>query len=206
VKIRYYGALTSAFLLSLSTGAVEASDCGCPPKAVHHTTVHHAVARPAPVPEIHETADAEYAQSYYDYHSSSTVTEARESRESDEDFAPHHRQWARGAHGHWVVAPDDARIRFHSYVYDVAPPQGVYPMNDNDFTGGVGGGYSEAYADSYSGGYRDGYGQMHFGPGQNGPAGYGGNFGGFSQGDYGAERGGVWHGYNMQGGPSGNGY
>ena len=40
MKIRHYGALTSAFLITLSTGAAQASDTACPPtKAAHHAAL-----------------------------------------------------------------------------------------------------------------------------------------------------------------------
>ena len=55
-----------------------------PTKAVHHTAVRHAPARHA---VFHEDADAEYAQSYYDYHSTSVVEETITSTVEEEHGA-----------------------------------------------------------------------------------------------------------------------
>jgi hypothetical protein len=148
MKMRPYGALTSAFLLTLTTGAAQASDCcpcRCPPKAVHH-----AAARPAPVRIRHADAD-EYARSFYDYHSSSSVSEVVS------DY---------GDRSEWEVAPDDARIRFRPYRIHKARIYG-YGVNDNDFRGGVG----ESENAEIGGGYGFMGGQTAFygEAGQNGP-------------------------------------
>jgi len=124
MKIRHYGALTSAFLITLSTGAAQASDAACPPtRAVHHTA-----ARPAPARVVRRNADAEkYAQSFYDYHSASAVSEVLV------------RRVAVQRESSWQEAPNDARIRFQpTNVGMVYVPRQSVAINDNDFNGGVG--------------------------------------------------------------------
>ena len=103
MKIRSYGALTSAFLITLSTGAAQAADatCDCPPKVVHHTTA----ARPAPARAVRRNADAEaYAQSFYDYNSAGVVSEVVAQR-LESSLPPEQP---------WQVAPNDAKIRFQA--------------------------------------------------------------------------------------------
>jgi hypothetical protein len=127
MKIRHYGALTSAFLITL-TGAAQASDAACPPPKA----AHHVAARPAPA---RRNADAEaYAKSFYDYHSARPVSEVLVRRVAEQP-------------ADWQEAPNDARIRFQpadvGMVY--GPPGQAVAINDNDFRGGVGdteGGYN----------------------------------------------------------------
>jgi hypothetical protein len=132
MKMRPYGALTSAFLITLTTGAAQASTCcpcSCPPKAVHH-----AAQRPAPA-RIRNADAEEYAQSFYDYQSSSSVTEVvPEYQERSEDYMDRSEYSDRGA---WQVAPDNARIRFRPYRIQKARIYG-YVVNDNDVYGSEG--------------------------------------------------------------------
>jgi hypothetical protein len=197
VKIRTYGALTSAFLITLAASPVQAADvsCECPPKVVHQTA-----ARPAPARAVRKHADAEYANAYYDYHSANVVSEVLVHRASQQAEP-------------WRVAPNDANIRFHEYDTGVAygpRPRQQVALNDNEFTGGVGNDYADPRYGG-GGGYQDGYGQVHFydgGVGENGPTynSYGQSFGGPGQGGYYANaRKDAWHAYNFMQGPS-NGY
>ena len=186
MKIRSYGALTSAFLITLSTGAAKAADatCDCPPKVVHH-----AAARPAPARAVRRNADAEaYAQSFYDYNSASVVSEVI-ARRLESSLPPEQP---------WKVAPDDARIRFQPTDVGMAPPEGQpIALNDNDqWNGGVG--YTMGAHPGDGGGYG---GQVHLytgAVGQNGPTynDYNNSFstGGFAQGPHGTETSGIWSG------------
>jgi hypothetical protein len=186
VKIRSYGALTSAFLITLSTGsalatgAAQAADatCDCPPKVVHHTTA----ARPAPARTVRKTnADAEaYAQSFYDYNAARPVSEVVV-----------HRQQASLQEQPWQVAPNDASIRFNTSDVGMAPPpRQPIALNDNDeWNGGVG--YTMGARPGDGGGYG---GQVHLytgAVGQNGPTynSYDGSFstGGFAEGSHNTE-------------------
>jgi hypothetical protein len=150
MKMRPYGALTSAFLITLTTGAAQASTCcpcNCPPKAVHH-----AAQRPAPA-RIRNADAEEYAQSFYDYQSSSSVTEVvPQNRERGEDYEDRDDYAYRSEYsdrGAWHVAPDNARIRFRPYTITKARIYG-YVVNDNDVYGG------DAYGDYQGGEIRGG--------------------------------------------------
>lgn len=89
-----------------------------------------ALAKPA---KPDRRADVKYAQSYYDYHSASSVREAFES-------APR-RAWHEGHRG---------------YRHDFAERGQVVESLRGDFTGGVG------YGTNGDVGFVDGYGQVHF--------------------------------------------
>ena len=197
VKVRTYGALMGALLTISSVEAAEAATCDCivkPPK-------HHAVTlRHAPAHIVHHAsgADAEYAQSYYNYNSSSRIGEVFVRSAP----APVMQQQ------NWQVAPNDAHIRFYHderVVYGPAvypqpyysqpapqpyypPPAYYYPpapgvsLDDKGWGGGVGYGMADG-----GGGGGGGYGGQAFlytgqsggqdapanGGGVNLPAGYG---------------------------------
>lgn len=179
MKIRSYGALTSAFLITLTAGAAEAATatCDCPPKVVHH-----AAARPAPARTVRRNADAEaYAQSFYDYNSASVVSEIV-ARRLESSLPPEQP---------WQEAPNDAKIRFHAYDTGMAAPQRQpVALNDNEqFEGGVG--YTMGARPGDGGGYG---GQVHLytgGVGDNGPTynNYPNSFstGGFAEGSHGTQ-------------------
>ena len=189
MKIRSYGALTSAFLITLSAGAAQAADasCDCPPKVVHHA----AAARPAPARAVRRNADAEaYAQSFYDYNSASAVSEVI-ARRLENSLPPEQYQQQS-----WQEAPNDARIRFQAYDPRMAAAQGQpIALNDNEqWDGGVG--YTMGARPGEGGGYG---GQLHLydgGVGDNGPTynNYNNSFstGGFAQGSHGTERSPIW--------------
>jgi len=137
VKVRSYGALMGALLTIAGVESAEAAECNCipaPPK--------HAAAHPAPAPHVvhHARNDGEaYAQSWYDYHSASRVTESFV-RHAPVVVAPVIVRPPQSLppvvrDDGFRVAPADARIRFYRderviYVPTVAypPPQaGYYP-------------------------------------------------------------------------------
>ena len=98
--VRGYGVLLGAFLSISSMEAADAATCDnvCKPSP-HASVVHHARAH-----AVHRADDGvAYAQSYYDYHSASRVTEEFIRRRA---FFPPRR------YDGFRVAPNDARIRF----------------------------------------------------------------------------------------------
>ena len=133
----------------------------------------------------HDYAGRQYAQSYYDYRSSSTVTETMERQ------APRHGRMDR----------DDAGSRFYGEAtahssYGQSEQQ--VELDSRDFSGGVGygtdggAGYGYSYGRIYSHGGRNGASVSHYG--------YDGNAAAMAH-----VRMNAWHGYNSRGG-SGNGY
>jgi len=172
VKVRSYGALMGALLTIAGVESAEAAECNCIPAPPKHAAAH-------PAPHIVHRArnDGEaYAQSWYDYHSASRVTEAFV-RHAPVAVAPPaiiHPPLVRD--DGFRVAPADARIRFYRderviYVPTVAypppPPAAYYPppppppvyygpppaygsYDQSSFNGGVGYG---AGADGGGGGY-----------------------------------------------------
>jgi hypothetical protein len=180
VKVRTYGALMGALLTIAGVESAEAAECNCIPTPPKHAAVHPA---PRPAPHMVHRADEgrAYAQSWYDYHSASRVTES---------FVRHAPVVVAPAivrpiapppvvrDDGFRVAPNDARIRFYRderviYVPTVAyppppPPAAYYPppppppayygpaptygsYDQSYFSGGVG--YGEA-----GGGAGGGYG------------------------------------------------
>ena len=135
VKVRSYGALMGALLTIAGAETAEAAECKCIPTPAPK---HHVASRPAPRAEQRKYDDsASYAQSGYDYRSSSRVTES---------FVRHAAapaplvmptvpppMVARHDDG-FRVAPADARIRFYRdekviYVPTAAyPPPAYYPV------------------------------------------------------------------------------
>ena len=116
MKVRTYGALMGALLTISSVEAAEAATCDCIAKPPQHRAV---TLRHAPAHIVHHAsgADAEYAQSYYNYNSSSHVGEVFVRSEP----APvMHDQG-------WQMAPNDAHIRFYHDERVVYGP-GVYPQ------------------------------------------------------------------------------
>lgn len=185
------GALPRVLLLAgLALGTLPAGaktaccTCGCAAKpVVRHVTVGRTAAKRA----VRENFDAEYAQSFYDYRSTSTVTESFE---------------AEGAEStDWWGAPDRAASHFHHRAHGGAEVE----LDSRYFSGGVG---ASAGAYAYGGGFVDGYGQVHYGSpmpyGMNGYQIGNGGYGGFAAGA-GSARMRVWHGYNHRNG-IGNGY
>jgi hypothetical protein len=114
VKVRTYGALMGALLTISSVEAAEAATCDCIAKPLQHRTLRHA---PAHIVHHVSGADAEYAQSYYNYNSSSHVGEVFVRSEP----APVMRDEG------WQAAPNDAHIRFYHDERVVYGP-GVYPQ------------------------------------------------------------------------------
>jgi hypothetical protein len=207
VKVRTYGALMGALLTISSVEAAEAATCDCiakPPK-------HHAVTlRHAPAHIVHHVsgADAEYAQSYYNYNSSSQVGEVFVRNEPAPP--PMMRQES------WQVAPNDAHIRFYHdervvygpSVYPAPYPQSYYPqpayppayyyppapgvsLDNNGWGGGVGYGMADG-----GGGGGGGYGgQAFLYTGQSGGQAEPANGGGVNlPSGYGPDYHGVWQG------------
>jgi len=205
VKVRTYGALMGALLTISSVEAAEAATCDCivkPPK--HVVTLRHA---PAHIVHHASGADAEYAQSYYNYNSSSRIGEVFVRSQP----APMMQQQ------NWQVAPNDAHIRFYHdervvYGPSVYPPpyysqpapQPYYPpqayyyppapgvsVDDKGWGGGVGYGMADG-----GGGGGGGYGGQAFlytgqSGGQDAPA----NGGGVNlPGGYGPGYRGTWNG------------
>ena len=200
VKVRSYGALMGALLTISSVEAADAATCEQVCKPVTATM------RPAPARV--RKADAEYAQSYYNYHSASRVTEQfvrgpAQSVARDDGFR---------------VAPNDARIRFFydqraAYAPPAYPPSAYYaapayypgPQSGVDieqqgFNGGVGYGGM----DGPDGGGGGGGGQAFLYLGQGGgsdvppngggvnlPSGYGPTYRGVWQGPVNPTRGGY---------------
>ncbi len=115
VKVRTYGALMGALLTISTVEAAEAATCDCVAKPPQH---HAATVRHAPAHIVHHAsgADAEYAQSYYNYNSSSHVGEVFVRTPP----APVVRDDG------WRVAPNDTHIRFYHDERVVYGP-GVYP-------------------------------------------------------------------------------
>jgi hypothetical protein len=199
VKVRTYGALMGALLTISSVEAAEAATCDCVAKPPQHRTVS---VRHAPAHIIHHAngAGAEYAQSYYNYTSSSRVGEVFVRT------APMVRDDG------WRVAPNDTHIRFYHderVVYGpgvypppyppayYGPPPAYYPapgvsLDDKGWGGGVG--YDGGMAGGGGGG--GGYGGQAFlyggqSGGQDEPA----NGGGVNlPGGYGPTYRGVWQG------------
>jgi hypothetical protein len=116
VKVRTYGALMGALLTISSVEAAEAATCDCIAKPPQH---HAVTLRHAPAHIVHHVtgADAEYAQSYYNYNSSSHVGEVFVRSEP----APVMRDEG------WQAAPNDAHIRFYHDERVVYGP-GIYPQ------------------------------------------------------------------------------
>ena len=113
VKVRTYGALMGALLTISSVEAAEAATCTCLDKSPQQAaTVRHAPARSV---RRSYGADAEYAQSHYDYRSSSRVSEVFVGRPAEREDDG------------WRVAPNDAHIRFHRDERVVYAPAAVYP-------------------------------------------------------------------------------
>jgi hypothetical protein len=196
VKVLTYGALMGALLTISSVEAAQAADCECIVKPRHHAvTVRHA---PAHIIHHASGADAEYAQSYYNYNSTSHVGEIFVHNEA----APVMYGPAPILYEGWQVAPNDAHIRFYHDdrvvygpgVYPAPPPPPVYyqqsyygppayyyppapgvALDNNGWGGGVGYGM----ADGGGGGGGGGYGGQAFlytgqGGGQAEPANRGG--------------------------------
>jgi hypothetical protein len=195
VKVRTYGALMGALLAISSVEPAEAVTCDCFAKPPHHAvTLRHA---PAHIVRHVRGADAEYAQSYYNYNSSSRVSEVFVRSEP----APVMRDEG------WQMAPDDAHIRFYHdervvYGPGVYPqpyyrqpvPQPYYPpapgvsLDNKGWDGGVGydgtadgggGGYGQAFL---YGGQAGGQAEPANGGGVNLPSGYGPDYHGNWQG------------------------
>ena len=116
MKVRTYGALMGALLTISSVEAAEAATCDCIAKPPQHRAV---TLRHAPAHIVHHAsgADAEYAQSYYNYNSSSHVGEVFVRSEP----APVMHDEG------WQLAPNDAHIRFYHDERVVYGP-GVYPQ------------------------------------------------------------------------------
>lgn len=213
VKVRTYGALMGALLTISSVEAAEAATCDCiatPPK--HAVTPRHA---PAHIIHHASDADAEYAQSYYNYNSSSHVGEVFVHNEAAPIlYGPAPMPPAPVLYEGWRVAPNDAHIRFYHDervvygpgVYPPPPPPRYYPqpyyppayyypsapgisLDNNGWGGGVGYGMAD-------GGGGGGYGGQAFlytgqGGGQAEPA----NGGGVNlPGGYGPDYHGHWQG------------
>jgi hypothetical protein len=170
VKVRSYGALMGALLTIAGVESAEAAECNCIPAPAKH-------AAPAPHVVHHARNEGEaYAQSWYDYHSASRVTEAFVHHAPVVVAPPIVRPLPPVVRDDgFRVAPGDARIRFYRderviYVPTVAypPPQASYypppppppayygpgpaegSYDQSYFSGGVGYG---AGADGGGGGY-----------------------------------------------------
>jgi hypothetical protein len=117
VKVRTYGALMGALLTISSVEAAEAATCDCIAKPPQH---HAVTLRHAPAHIVHHAsgADAEYAQSYYNYTSSSHVGEV---------FVRTYPAPVAQRDDGWRVAPNDTHIRFYHDDRVVYGP-GVYPQ------------------------------------------------------------------------------
>jgi hypothetical protein len=202
VKVRSYGVLMGALLTISSVEAADAATCDNVCKPSPQAMAHHARAR-----ALHRRdAGREYAQSFYDYHSASRVTE---------EFV--HR--ARGREDGFRVAPNDARMRFfrahaghgpamtyhrlYSSSANYAPPA-YYPpqegaeLDQQGFNGGVGG---DMEGPGVGGGYggqvflHTGQGKGSDEPANSGgvrlPSGYGPDYHGVRQGPLNPTRGGL---------------
>jgi hypothetical protein len=202
VKVRTYGALMGALLTISAIDTAEAATCTCVDRAPRH---HVVIERQVPAHIYHQAydtdTDLEYAQSYYDYHSTSRVGEVfigRPVEETPPDDG-------------WRVAPHDAHIRFyrderviyvpvapysrpypHAYyppAYYPLPPHGIQ-LYDESFEGGVG---ASAEAGAYAGG--SSYGQNFVYGGQGSGAALPPNGGGVAlPGGYGPTYRGGWQG------------
>jgi hypothetical protein len=198
VKVRTYGALMGALLTISSVEAAEAATCDCIAKPPQHRTLRHA---PAHIVHPVTGADAEYAQSYYNYNSSSHVGEVFVRSEP----APVMQDEG------WQAAPNDAHIRFYHderVVYGpgvypqpyppayYGPPPAYYPppapvsLDDKGWGGGVG------YGGMAGGGGGGGYGgQAFLYGGQTGGQAEPANGGGVNlPGGYGPDYHGNWQG------------
>jgi hypothetical protein len=189
VKVRTYGALMGALLTISSVEAAEAATCDCiaaPPQ--HHVTLRHA---PAHIVHHVRGADAEYAQSYYNYNSSSHVGDVFVRSEP----APVMQDEG------WQMAPNDAHIRFYHdervvygpgvYPQPYYPPPQSYPpayyyppapgvsLDNKGWDGGVGYGMADGGGGGYGGqafiygGQAGGQNEPANGGGVNLPGGYG---------------------------------
>jgi hypothetical protein len=200
VKVRSYGVLLGAFLSISSMEAADAATCDNVCKPSPHAMAHHARAR-----VLHRRdSGTEYAQSFYDYHSASRVTE---------EFV--HR--ARGRENGFRVAPNDARIRFfrahaghgpamtYRRLYPSTnyappayhPPQAGAELDQQGFNGGVGDMEGSGVGGGYGGqaflhtGQSRGSDEPANGGGVRPPSGYGPDYHGVWQGPVNPTRGGL---------------
>ena len=123
MRLSFYAALAGAGLALLMSGAATAK----PQHPTHHVKARHAAAH-----RMH--TDRHYAQSYYNYRSTSVVRE----------------EFIDAPRGYWARP---WRERSGGYAYEEGRDNRVVENLRGDFTGGVGYG-----AD----GFMDGYGQMHY--------------------------------------------
>jgi hypothetical protein len=116
VKVATYGALMGALLAISAVETAEAADCTYVCKAPPHVkAVHHAPAR-----MIRRSAEASYAQSFYDYRSSSHVGEVFvRTLPAPIAMIPN---------DGFQVAPNDAHIRFVREEKVVYVPVAAYPQ------------------------------------------------------------------------------
>jgi hypothetical protein len=205
LKLPLFGVLASLVVFSLPAAAADKSaDCRCAShsivrRVIVHPAPHRADVKPAPHQTIirrearhtivvHKPARIvrarardRYASSYYDYRSSSRVTETVETREYG--MARHDWRMENGRY--------DRRDHYHND----RPDGGAAVVNPRDFNGGVGYGTEGGVPGGYVYGAQSG---MNGRPIDN--YGYHADAAGMAR-----VRLNAWHGYNSHNGP-GNGY
>jgi hypothetical protein len=140
VKVRTYGALMGALLTIASVETAEAAECKCAPEAPKHQA---AQPTPRPAARSYDNGRA-YAQSGYDYRSSSRVTETfvrRAAVAAPAMVRPAPMMAPPMAYDDgFRVAPNDERVRYfrdEKVVYGpmayAPPPQAYYPPPDDGY-------------------------------------------------------------------------